>query len=1179
MALSAEQANRLRLKHIKLAGFKSFVDPTTVPFPSNLVAIVGPNGCGKSNVIDAVRWVMGESSAKYLRGESMTDVIFNGSSQRKPVGQASIELVFSNPNSAIAGEYANYAEISLRRTVNRESQSTYYLNGTKCRRKDIIDIFLGTGLGSRSYSIIGQGTISRIIEARPEELRVYLEEAAGISKYKERRRETELRIKHTNDNLDELNVLRDELGKQLNHLQRQATAAERYKELKAEERVFKAQLLALKWQELDGLLKTHTTSIAEQETALEAVIADIRSLDASLEELRDQHVAEQDAFNEIQGGYYAIGADVSRLEQTVKHHQERVMQLEDDVASSQTSYANAKGQFEEDEVRVNTLTAELEQILPELEQALEAKQQATQHLETAESNMQNWQQRWDDFNQQAAKSQQQAQVQQTRIQHFEKTIEKSKAQLTRIQEEQGRFNLDEVTDEIVEFKENIDSVDSKSTELRQNHDNVKQQLAERREQQQTIQSQLDSGRSELQRLQGRFASLEALQQAALGRENDAVMCWLEQQNLQDQPRLAQGLTVESGWETAVETVLGAYLQAVCVSELEPVSAVLTSLEKGNLALFDTSTRSINSTTANLPTLASQIKSDWNIADVVSGVYVAEDLTAALQMRSQLKAHESVITKDGVWLGHAWLRVYRDEDTQAGVIQREQALKELTQDIAKQEQAVADLQQQLQTCREELQALEAEREQKQAALREVGDELADLKAQLRIKENRKEQINQRLEQLKQDQTEHTDNLAQAQVDLDEARGIWQQAMQSMDVHADQREKLQTERDTCRQALADAKQLAQVEQQKAHQHTLNQKTLQAELDTKQQHIVRMQQQMEDLQDRQQQLTQSLAEAREPIDGLKQQLETKLKERLTAEEGVTKARQQLQSLDHKLREQEKQRHELEQKAQRNREKLEKSRLDSQGLLVRRDTVIEQLEEAEENLEEVIKTLTEEANIKAWDENLQRIANRISRLGAINLAAIDEFAQQSERKQYLDSQHEDLQQALHTLEEAIRKIDKETRQRFKDTYDIVNNHFKTLFPKVFGGGSAYLELTGEDLLDTGVAVMARPPGKRNTTIHLLSGGEKALTAIALVFSIFQLNPAPFCMLDEVDAPLDDANVVRYCNLVKEMSKDVQFIFISHNKIAIEMAEHLAGVTMKEPGVSRMVSVDIDAAVAMAEN
>jgi chromosome segregation protein len=1166
----------MRLSKIKLAGFKSFVDPTTISLPTNLTGIVGPNGCGKSNTIDAVRWVMGESSAKNLRGDSMTDVIFNGSNSRKPVGQASIELIFDNSDGTLGGQYAQYGEISIKRTVTRDGQSLYHLNGTRCRRRDITDIFLGTGLGPRSYAIIEQGTISRIIEARPEDLRIFLEEAAGISKYKERRRETETRIRHTRDNLDRLNDLREELEKQLNHLQRQASTAERYKQLKQEERVLKGQLQALRWRSLDGDAHKQEHQIHEQETALEAQIARQRSAEAGIEAKREAHIEASDQFNRVQSEYYGIGADIARLEQTIQHARERYTQQRQDLEQLERAWNEAQVHQESDHRKIEDLQGKLLELEPQHAQAQEAEALSAAALAEAEQAMQEWQSNWESFNQDANEPSQTAQVERARIQHLEQQVGQLQQRLGRIEEEQGNLSVGNLDGELEMLREQLAESELHSAGFQERLGGCIEQINRQREQSHQESQELDQLRTRLQSQRGRHASLEALQQAALGKRQGAVTEWLTRQGLAEARRLAQGVTVADGWERAVECVLGDHLEAVCVDGMDPILGTLGSLEHGSLTLFDTRTTAAPAGNGG-ETLLSRVSAEWPLDALLGSVYVAEDLSAALAQRSRLAAHESVITRDGVWLGSGWLRVARDADERAGVLQREQELKELTESIAALEEQVEALQQSQEAGRQRLRELEEERERVQADLNEANRRHAEQKSQLSAKQARQEQIASRRERLQGEAGELQEQIGQAETQMLTSRRELHTALERMEELAQQREELAARRDVLRDTLESSRERARSDRERAHELTVRIQTMRTELDSTQQGLERMNQQLGQLAERREELKMALAEGDSPITLKAEELEALLEKRMAVENRLTEARRTVGDIDHAIRELETERHSAEQQAQNVRSNLERMRMGWQEMSVRRQTLQEQVAEAGFEIEALLAELPEQADINGWEQELESIGQRIQRLGPINLAAIEEYEQQSERKKYLDAQNADLTESLETLENAIRKIDRETRTRFKETFDKVNKGLQEKFPLLFGGGHAYLELTGDDLLDTGVTVMARPPGKRNSTIHLLSGGEKALTAVALVFSIFELNPSPFCMLDEVDAPLDEANVGRFCKLVKEMSGQVQFIFITHNKATMELATTLTGVTMHEPGVSRIVAVDVDEAVELA--
>jgi chromosome segregation protein len=1161
----------MRLKSIKLAGFKSFVDPTTVSFPSNMAAVVGPNGCGKSNIIDAVRWVMGESSAKNLRGESMTDVIFNGSNTRKPVTQASIELIFDNSDGTLMGEYAAFAEISIRRRVTRDAQNTYFLNGVKCRRRDITDIFLGTGLGPRSYSIIEQGMISKLIEAKPEDLRNFIEEAAGISKYKERRRETENRIRRTHENLARLTDLREELERQLERLHRQAQSAEKYQEYKAAERQLKAQLSALRWKALNDQVGQREQVIGDQEVGFEALVAEQRNADASIERLRDGHHELSERFNLVQGRFYSVGGDIARVEQSIQHGQQRLRQLQDDLREAERARLEAESHLGHDRTILATLGEELAMLEPEQELAAASAEEAAAQLEEAEAAMQQWQEQWERFNQQSAEPRRAAEVQQSRIQQLEQSLERLVERQRRLEEENASLAGDPEDAAVTEISEQLAVGELSLEELAAEQEQTDEQLERLRDQLQQASRAEQAASGELQRLNGRIASLEALQQAAMD-PGKGVSEWLQERGLDKRPRLAEGLRVEPGWELAVETVLGADLQAVLMDRFEDLD--LSDFEQGDLRLVSPT----RETVALHGTLLAKVESSADLSPWLASVRPVDDLAQALAARSTLGDGESVISRDGYWVGRHFLRVRRAGEAESGLLARGQELERLQAERDEREAQIQQLGDQLGQLREAQRNIEEQREQQRRGHQDLSRQQGELNARLSASQAKLEQLSLRRRRLDAELAELSEQRAVETEQLGEARLHLQDALDAMALDTEQREALLSSRDGMREQLDRVRQESRQHKDHAHQLAVRIGSLKAQHDSIRQALERLEQQFERAVERREQLNLNLEEGEAPLEELRMKLEELLERRMGVEDELKLARLAMEDADRELRDAEKRRTQAEQQAQLLRGQLEQQRMEWQALSVRRKGLQDQLHEDGFDLHGVLATLPTEAAEPEWEAELERIAARIQRLGPINLAAIDEYQQQSERKRYLDAQNDDLAEALDTLENVIRKIDKETRNRFKETFDQINSGLQALFPKVFGGGNAYLELTGEDLLDTGVAIMARPPGKKNSTIHLLSGGEKALTALALVFAIFQLNPAPFCMLDEVDAPLDDANVGRYARLVKEMSEKVQFIYITHNKIAMEMADQLMGVTMHEPGCSRLVAVDVEQAVALVE-
>ena len=1164
----------MRLKSIKLAGFKSFVDPTNVNFPSNLCAVVGPNGCGKSNIIDAVRWVMGESSAKNLRGENMSDVIFNGSGGRKPVGQASIELIFDNSDGRIVGEYASYNEIGIKRKVTRDGQSNYYLNGNKCRRRDITDIFLGTGLGPRSYAIIEQGMISRLIEAKPDELRVYIEEAAGISKYKERRRDTEGRIQRTQENLERLTDIRDELGRQLGRLERQAKSAEKYAEFKKEERQVSAELLALKWRGYNASATEQKQVIGALEIEQEKIIAQRSACDSSIEKLRSEYTDHSDAFNEVQARFYKIGGDVARIEQAIEHAQQRAQELHKDLEQTERNFSEAEQHLSSDRQKAAGWTAEFDELAPALEAAQAAEAISSEALQAAELAMQTWQQAWDEFNQKSASPRQQAEVQQSRIQHLEQLMRRLTERQQTLSTEASSFQASPAEEEMASIQASLSEAELASAAIEQQRADNSAEIETLRGEEKQVVTELNEARSTQQTLKGRQASLEALQQAAMG--DDAEKQWLSSKGLGDKPRLAASVKPAAGWEVAVETVLGSYLQAIAVEDIASSVGLLDDFTKGELLLVGSAGTAAQS--GDKGRLLSDLVEGDTARGLINNIYAAETLADALELQPSLSAIESVVTREGIWLGSNWLRVARDKDATAGVLQRKQELETIGTQMAALETQIAGLDSSRQANEQRLQALETTRQEIVGNVAQQQRHYAELRSKLSGFEVQIEQYKARKERAENELAEVVQQSETEQENLSAARVILQESIEKMEADTVQREELIVQRDQCRAQLDQTRQTARHDRDLGQELRVRESSLKTQLTSIREGIGRLEVQVERLQERREQLREAFNIKEDPTEAHKIELETQLQARLLVDAEMTEAKTLVDATEHQMREQEKLRGELEQQVQTVRSKLESQRISAQEISTLSRTIEEQITEKQADLETLLENLADDAALIDWEEQLELIGNRIERLGPINLAAIDEYKIESERKDYLDQQNAELEDALNTLQNAIQKIDRETRTRFKETFDLVNGHIQELFPKLFGGGHAYLEMTGEDLLNTGVTLMARPPGKKNSSIHLLSGGEKAMTAIAMVFSIFKLNPAPFCMLDEVDAPLDDANVGRYANMVKEMSEQVQFIFITHNKISMEAANQLMGVTMHEPGVSRLVTVDVNQAAELAE-
>lgn len=1163
----------MRLKKIKLAGFKSFVDPTTIPINSNLIGVVGPNGCGKSNIIDAIRWVMGESSAKHLRGDSMADIIFSGSTSRKPVGKATVELIFENNEGKAPGQYASFSEIAIRREASRDGVSNYSINKARCRKKDITDLFLGTGLGPRAYSIIEQGMVTRIIEAKPEELRGFFEEAAGISKYKERRRETENRMRHTRENLERVEDIRLEMDSQLQKLQRQSKAAAKYKGLKQNERQVQAQLIVLRWQVLSTELDKKNSILSKQQIELDAVTALQREIEAHIESIRAQQVDANESLNKVQEKFYSVGSEVNSVEQKIQHVKDSRRQQQREQEQVNHQWQGATDHLSKDKQALSDLESQLANIKPDTELAQQQYNEALVAMQEAEQALQSWQQEWQTFRDIAAEPEKAVEIQQSRIQHIEPQIEQSKSRLSRLESEQKSLKDSLAQENIENLRKSSADISDKNQRTELQLEEIEVKILSDRDALEIRVAELDTEKSEMHALSAKLESLRELQAAAEGKHDEDLNKWLSRNSLADLPRLSGKIRVESGWEKAVERVLGNSLAAICVGKLDSVFNDMDSLVAASLDVIEESTASYSIAEDSL---LGKINSEINLLPLIGNVRVAEDLAEANSKRSGLADNETLVTKAGVLVGANWVSMINQEGANAGILARARDIESIENKLADLESAISQQQNDQDSLRQAIKDSEAERDNIRKVLAEITSERTEVLTELGKIEAQISQTETRLSQVAHEINELNGAIEQDSSMLASSRKMLEDAEGMTGTHATTREEMESRQSSLKNNLEQFTQTANDKREAQHKLEIEQQRISTAYDSTRQGIDRLETQLSQLNTRREELSAYFSSDEDPEEKLKEQLEQHLADQVNVEKDMATARKVVADLDENLRGQEKQRSEQEEKSQDCRNGMEQSKIDRQEVKVRRDTLEEKLAEINLTVEQVASEMPEQASVDQWQEESEKIARRISRLGPINLVAIEEFEEQSERKIYLDKQYEDLVQALSTLEEAIQKIDRETRTRFKETFDKVNTGFQSFFPKMFGGGHAYLELTGNDLLDAGVTVMARPPGKRNSTIHLLSGGEKALTAVSLIFSIFQLNPAPFCLLDEVDAPLDDANVERYSETLKELSIGTQLLFVTHNKITMETADLLLGVTMSEPGVSRLVAVDVEEALEM---
>lgn len=1163
----------MRLTSIRLVGFKSFVDPVNVPFDGNMTAIVGPNGCGKSNIIDAVRWVMGESSAKTLRGESMADVIFNGSSARKPVGQAAIELKFDNRDGSLGGVYAQYAEIAVKRLVSRDGQSSYFFNGQKCRRRDIADLFMGTGLGPRSYAIIGQGMISRLIEARPEELRSTLEEAAGISKYKERRRETENRMRRTQENLDRLDDIREELDKQLERLKRQAEAARRYQDLKQQEYRLKGELALLRGRALRAEQQQQEHRVRELEIAVEKDVFGVRECENRLEQAREQHDQLAEVLERHQQQFYDTTTRIARLEQDQSHRRSRLAQLASDIESARRDLEQQRLVSRADSERLLAIDERFETLLPEcegLEEQLstleEALNEASPSLENAQNSCDDADEAWRQASRNAERCQDQVRDLEQRIQRLHND------QQRRLQQRGDIEDLTSLRNVHAQAVESLRVADEEAQRLTHQRDTWQQRISDARQAQSSASKARENAQAALSRLEGERASLEALINAALADHDPAIDAALENMGLAQAPRLGEKIQVAEGWEGVASWLLNPWLNARLVPSAE-LATLPEALSTDWCLLADTPE-------SQPPTgcFAALLSGAGALNEWLSTIHCVETAADIPEVLVQLPSGHSVLSRDGVWQSTQWLCQQSDGEGVDALLVTRKRHTQCMQMIEEQSEVLAQSQQRLEDASATLETLEQQRDADAESERLHTQERQQLALKERSLAQKVEHLESRMTELDDELTRLKEDEAELALTLETSRGHWDDAMASLEAAAAQRESLHAELQAHREQRDRLAQ--QLTPLKSRQQEL---ALERErLKTERESLSAQQERSSETEERLLLRIAEQEEAREaliePDEMAGEELEMLFAEREEQEERLNATRDKASGLAEQLRNDEQARQAHERNLEISREQLQQRRMDVQALTLKAATQDEQLAELGHDTDALLQTLPTDAEEPEWQQKLDATTDKIRRLGAINLAAIEEYDQQAERRNYLEAQHAELTEALDTLDRAIRRIDQETRARFKQTFEQVNEGFQALFPRVFGGGSAWLALTGDDLLETGVAIMARPPGKKNSTIHLLSGGEKALTALSLVFAIFQLNPAPFCMLDEVDAPLDDANVGRYAKLVKEMSETVQFIYITHNKIAMEAAERLMGVTMQEPGVSRLVAVDVEEAAALAD-
>jgi len=1169
----------VRLNSIKLSGFKSFVDPTNFLLPGQLVGVVGPNGCGKSNIMDAVRWVLGESRASELRGESMQDVIFNGTTSRKAASRASVELVFDNADHRAGGQWGQFGEIAVRRVLTRDGTSSYFINNQPVRRRDVQDVFLGTGLGPRAYAIIGQGTISRIIESKPEELRLFLEEAAGVSKYKERRRETENRLSDTRENLTRVEDILRELNSNLDKLEKQAEVASKYNTLQHDINRKQQQQWFLKRAEaLADQAKVQADSQVAV-NALEGRTTDLRHIEADLETVRQAHYGAGDQVNQAQGLLYEASTEVGRLEAEIRfvvegrqRVEQRLVTLQEQASQWNTRKDDALAEIERlaetaltGDAQAELLAAQLEeqaQQLPDLEDALlRAQSQANEQRSTV------------------AQTQQAIGV----LSAEQRNIQEQSRQLTQRSERLGADrNALAAPDEarLVNLQAELAQAQAAAQDAQTHLDELQAAVPQLDEARRTQQQVVNTEAARQADLSARLDALKALQEKV--KTDGKLQPWLAKHGLDSLQGLWSRIQVDAGWENALEGALRERLGALEVSRLDTVRAFAGDAPPSKLAFFSPPVAAAAEPNATLPRLSAALRvTDLGqkavLEDWLQGCFTAASFDEALAQRDKLKAGESIYVKSGHVVGRYSVGFYAQDSEQAGLLARAQEIKSLEKELRAQV-LIAD---ESRVALTRAESAYAESAQRLVGLRTQAQESQSRSHAIQVETLRMSQL---AEQTRSRSAEIESDLEEVQAQLDalQERSVEAEArFEALDMQLADGQERHAQLDerviACQSQLTQSREQQRSLERQAQEATFAQRSLQARnaelaraIETANAQAVEVAQESHRAQEELQRLNDASAQAG---------LQTALALKLEREQQLAMRRSEYDDLTAKLRASDERRMQLERELDPMRQRITELQLKEQAARLGFEQYDAQLVDAQADLDAIAQSI-QEGNVRltGMQSEIDRLGREIAALGAVNLAALDELTSARERKDFLDTQSLDLNQAMETLEDAIRRIDAETRELLSGTFNQVNEHFGRMFPELFGGGNARLVITGDEILDSGVQVIAQPPGKKNQTIHLLSGGEKALTAIALVFAIFQLNPAPFCLLDEVDAPLDDANTERYAKLVTKMSKGTQFLFISHNKIAMEMAEQLIGVTMQEQGVSRIVAVDMEAAVSLVE-
>ena len=1161
----------MKLEKIKLTGFKSFPDQVTIDIVSNMTAIVGPNGCGKSNIVDAVSWALGHD-AREVRAAYADDVIFSGTSARKAIGLASIELLFDNADNTVGGKYASYNQISIRRSVDRSRESKYFINNTRCRRRDIHDIFSSTGLGAHGYAIIEQGMISRIIEAKPDEMRLYIEEVAGISKYRDRKRDAETRMRHTRENLARVRDICEELDKQLRKLKRQARDAERFKDLKNRQHQLNGQVLALEYLQHDKQRLHYEKQLSELRLKLESNQTEITASETQTQTLRLAQDEWNEKLNQTRENFYEINAEISGIEQDIANRRKSAEQLSQEQEAIEQAIQKCEARDKAQEQRRLQLREKLQSVEQAIVQANDKMAAHREQLNTAEQKQTQLRSEWDSHHSSGKEVLDNVEVYRVKIDYCVKELDSIQSRKLEIAERQATTKPEATKTQLAQEQQELRALEKT---LSQHEQKIQEHTRDAAQ----LQSQIDNSLKDthdagiyMQDLRGKLASLKALQEEEAKQIPKDFTDWLQEHNLSNVPKVADQLKVEAGWEKAVEQVLGYMLSGIEVDALDSYIEASSEIKSGQLTMIESSTLP-----DDIPqnSLAAKIKNSTAIQTLLAHISIADNLEHAIRQRPQLAAHESLITAEGLWLGKHWLRLHRNYE-QSGMLSRRREIEQLQTEITDSGQKVADLRAQTMSLRKRLQTCEEAREQIRLKLQNCMNEISDIKLQIQQTEIKIKQESDLIQNLEQELNRLTECENDMQKQHDTLQKDYEQAVAAASGYDSSGSTLEKQRVESEKAVAATRSQIAEQQQKLHEIEIEQHSLATELKGLDEAIEQNRQQHTDLMHRREAMQKASQSSREPITQRQTEIQNLINKREALDATISECNTTLkdnQSQIYELEAQHKSLQEAKENIQTQHEQLHGSH---QAAVARCNDLRQKLSDSDLGLEQPADA-EEQKDIAQVRTELEKVEQKISRMGSINLIAIEEFEELNERKAYLDNQNQDLVSALETIQQAISKIDQESKEKFKHTFEQINDKLGAIFKRLFNGGYARLELVEQNWLESGVSIMVYPPGKKLSSIRLLSGGEKALAALAVVFSIFELRPAPFCILDEVDAPLDENNILNFCRLISDMSNRVQFMVITHSRLTMEGVDTLIGVTMAEPGVSRLVSVNVEEAVQMA--